>query len=1265
MFASLLRRLLVQDLSKKWSKSRNRYRPLAEILEDRLVPAFLAPTSYATGTNPAGIAVGDFNGDGKSDMAVASQVAAGSVGVMLSNGDGTFAPRVDYSAAAYASDATAADFNGDGRLDLAVAGITGSVAVLFGAGDGTFSPPTNWSVGNGAHSIGVGDFNHDGSLDIATMNSSSASVVFNAGDGTFSSSVQIVLPGNTTNLVVRDFDRDGNLDLATSNTVSTGTVTIIKGHGDSTFDVPASYYAFSAPVSLSVGDFNHDGYDDIAVANSYAASSMSVIMNKGDGTYAPPRTYTIAQTGYEIEVEDFNHDGNDDYAVRGGSLYMVSLGKGDGTFYPTANFSTPSGRFEAGTHGDFNGDGAVDFAYPSSAGVTVVMNADDDFANVAGAVTFHVDAPASSTSGSALPMTVSAVDAAGNVVTGFRGTVYITSNDPGSTSSIAYTFTSADAGVHSFGGTVKLVTQGNQTVTVAAPFLTPVNATVNVTPAVSHFSVIAPATAGAGDTIDVTVTARDPLGNVGVGYSSTIHFTSTDVLAGLPADYTFTQADAGVHTFQVTVKSSGSRLISVSEIGGAINGSASLVVSPGQATSYSLAGSAGAVGVARSIVIAARDAFGNLATNDQSVVHVTSSDAAAALPADVTLVNGTATTTVTLYTVGTQSITATNVADPNIAGTMLSDATPPVASQFVISGFTATTAGEAGSLTITVRDTIGQIASGFVGTVYFSSTDSQATLPTAYTFTAADAGVRTFTATLRTAGTQTISVVDSTGTLHGSQAGVAVSPAPFASFRLSVPLGTDSKGHYLVTAGDNIALSVRAVDAFGNSANGYTGTVKFSSTDPLANLPADYLFTAADAGSHTFNVALKTATPKNVVWNFAVADAANPATLATLTNFEVINAAASQFAINVPSRIDAGVPFTLKVNAYDAFGNSAKNYFGTIHFSNTAGSADLPADYTFTSDDSGDHRFNVTLNVGGTQILTVSDTSNLPLSNSITVTVRGGATSSAPMITGVTPVFGPTVGGTLVIITGTNFISGASVIFGLTSATNVIVNSATQITAVSPAGSGVVDITVVTSAGTSATSAADRFTYRNAPTLVSTTLNGGESQLPPAYANQHSMIRNVQLTFDFPVALTSAAVALGIHANPLVTNPTLPGSITVKNSTGGTRLDKVWFVTFGGSNVSGGSIGNGEYDLTIDPNLVTDEFGQHLAASPATFTFYRLLGDSDGNRTVNNLDIINIRRCFSTTSADPNYAWMFDSDWNGTVNTTDIVNLRRGSNSTI
>lgn len=1001
MFVSWIRKLF-QTPPKNYrrvrrSSSRKRssgFQPALELLEGRLVPTFLAPTSFAVGTSPSGIAVADYNGDGKSDMAIVNSAVAGTVGIMLSNGDGTFQPKVDYAAGASTVDARAGDFNADGKIDLAVVGSSGTVNILLGNGDGTFGAPVTYATGLGSHAIVVGDFNNDGNSDVATMNSGTASVLLGNGDGTFQAHKDALFIGNT-NMIAGDFNHDGNLDLATSNTFSIGTITLLKGHGDGTFDPAMNINANSAPVYLAAGDFNHDGFVDFAVANSYAATSMSVILNNGDGTYAPPTLYPIAETGYEIEVADFNNDGFEDFAVRGASQYQIEYGKGDGTFFQSQNFTTPVGQFEKGSqHGDFNGDGAIDLAYVSSAGVTVVMNANNSVSNLAGAVGFNVTAPASTTSGSALPMTITAVDVAGNPATGFLGTVFITTNDPAVTSTFVYTFTTADAGSHSFTGSVRLVTPGNETVTVASPLMTSSTSTVFVTPAVSKLAISAPTATTAGDTFNVTVTAIDQLGGVGTGYTSTIHFTSSDSQAGLPADYSFTSADAGVHTFTVGLKTAGSKFLSATEVGGTVTGGTFVSVSPAAVSGLSLAGAGGSIGIARPITIVARDSYGNFVTGYTGTVHFTSSDPSAVLPADATLVNGAAMVNVTFMTVGTQTITATDTLDSIITGTMSSNATPPVAKLFTVTGYPATTVGIANTFTVSVQDSIGQIATGYTGTVFFSSSDVQAGLPFGYTFTAADDGIHTFTATLRTAGTQSISARDSTGALFGSQMGISVSPATFAGYQLSVPIPTDSHGHYLMTAGDLISLTVRATDTLGNAVTGYTGTVRFTSTDTQASLPADYTFAAADAGVHTFTVALKTTTPNGVVWSFNVADAANAATLATLTNFEVVNAAASTFAITVPTQITAGTAFSSKLTVTDPYGNGVKNYFGTVHFSTSAALAGLPSDYTFNSFDAGVHDFTLMLNTSGTQTFSVVDTNNPLINASANASVNSAATSS-------------------------------------------------------------------------------------------------------------------------------------------------------------------------------------------------------------------------------------------------------------------------------
>ncbi|MCA9191310.1 MAG: VCBS repeat-containing protein, partial [Planctomycetales bacterium] len=983
MFSSHFRKLLNFHSGSSQSRWRDQKRRklkqlTLESLEDRRLLSFTTPISYPAGSSPAGVDVGDFNSDGRDDIAVANNSLVGSVNILLANADGSFLPAATFPAGANSFDVNTGDFNNDGKADLAVIG--SALEILLGNGDGTFADPLSFPSAVSAHSVNVGDFNNDGNLDVGTTNNNSASLFLGNGDGTFQGRVDIPVAGNNINLVVDDFDRDGNLDMATSNSSSVGTVSVLRGHGDGSFDAPSSYYAFSAPVYLDSGDFNEDGYPDFAVPNSYVATSMSIILNNGDGTFSPPHTYGIGQTGYEIEVADFNNDGHDDYAVRGGSKYMVSHGKGDGTFYPSIEYATPSGRFEAGTHGDFNGDGAVDLAYPSSSGITVVSNDNADYQNLAGAVTFVVSAPATTTSGSVLPMTITVVDANGDVVPDFRGTVYISSSDAAASTAdgyafnpldagIPYAFTATDAGTHTFTGAIRLVTGGPQTVTVSAPNMTAASTSVLVTGQVTHLQVSAPVAADAGQAFAVTVSAIDSVGAVASGYSSTIRFTSTDVQAGLPANYTFTPEDAGVHTFIVTLRTSGAQSVRGVELGGTIGGGTSVNVAPQAAVSLSLAGAAGPIGVSRPYTIVARDQFGNHATSYSGTVGLTSSDAAAIFPGEVTLSGGIATANVTFLTVGSQSLTATDTVNSTITGTVTSDATPPVPAILALEGLAAATAGVSTTITMTVRDTIGQIAVGYTGTVFFSSSDIKAGLPASYTFTAADAGVHTFPVTLKTAGDQSITARDLAGGISGTAVGIQVSASTFASYALTVPNGADSKGHILVTAGETISLTVRAVDSFGNTITDYRGKAQFSSTDANAQIPRDYSFATSDLGVHTFQVALTTSTPADVVWSFSVVDSSDPNTSVTITNFEVMNAAAARFVLDVPSKATAGVAFQFRISVLDAFGNRVKNYFGTVQLGSSVAAQGLPSTYTFTADDAGDHRFDIVMTDTGDQTL--------------------------------------------------------------------------------------------------------------------------------------------------------------------------------------------------------------------------------------------------------------------------------------------------------
>jgi hypothetical protein len=139
-----------------------------------------------------------------------------------------------------------------------------------------------------------------------------------------------------------------------------------------------------------------------------------------------------------------------------------------------------------------------------------------------------------------------------------------------------------------------------------------------------------------------------------------------------------------------------------------------------------------------------------------------------------------------------------------------------------------------------------------MGTIAFGSSDSQAALPTAYTFTAADGGTHTFSMTFKTSGGQTLTVTDTANPAFATYQGdIPISAAAMSGLSLRAPSNAG--------AGIAFTLVVTAVDAFGNTVTGYTGTVHFTGPSGTGNLlPADFTFTAADGGSHAFTISLST-----------------------------------------------------------------------------------------------------------------------------------------------------------------------------------------------------------------------------------------------------------------------------------------------------------------------------------------------------------------------------------------------------------------------
>jgi type II secretory pathway component GspD/PulD (secretin) len=365
-------------------------------------------TTFGTVAKPSSVAVGDFNADGISDLAVASS-SGNQIAVMLGKGDGTFDDPVTYATGTTPSAIVATDLNKDGFLDLVTADSgANSVSILLGKGDGTFADATHVGVGTNPMALAVADFNDDGEPDIAVADADSNDIyILNGkGDGTFTAGTPLAAGTSPRSLVAADFNGDGLVDLAVANytsndlwiflnqgngtllnkqTYSAGTspsaiatgllnsdssldlvvtdagsnsLSIFLGDGTGNFVLTGQFPTGSTPVSVAIGDMNSDGIPDLVTANS-GDNSASLLIGLYDGTFETPINYTVGSGPSDIVVADFNRDGFPDLLVTNytGNDLSILLGYGTTAFHDTSGNSynatggqyytpTPSFNFE-------------------------------------------------------------------------------------------------------------------------------------------------------------------------------------------------------------------------------------------------------------------------------------------------------------------------------------------------------------------------------------------------------------------------------------------------------------------------------------------------------------------------------------------------------------------------------------------------------------------------------------------------------------------------------------------------------------------------------------------------------------------------------------------------------------------------------------------------------------------------------------------------------------------------------------------------------
>jgi hypothetical protein len=384
-------------------------------LEARRTPSvsFAAQQTFAAGISPFAVAIGDFNGDGRPDLATAD-FNGNTASVLLNTAvpqstTPSFSARQSFAGGGEPWAVAVADFNGDGRPDLAIANLADkTVSVLLnttpaGAGTASFAAQQTFAVGTQPLALAVADFNGDGRPDLVAVNyvDDTVSVLLNqtpAGSGTASFAAQktLAVGSNPQAVAVGDFNGDARPDIVVANSFGTVSVllnTTTPGASTASFATQQIFSVGSHSSSVAVAEFNGDGRADLALANN-SDNTVSVLLNttaagSSTASFAPQKTFAVGSGPISVAAGDFDGDGRPDLAVANESDKSVSVllnttppGAGTPAFSSQQTFALGS-VLHAVTAGDISGDGRPDLVAVSATPYTafVLLNASAPFAN--------------------------------------------------------------------------------------------------------------------------------------------------------------------------------------------------------------------------------------------------------------------------------------------------------------------------------------------------------------------------------------------------------------------------------------------------------------------------------------------------------------------------------------------------------------------------------------------------------------------------------------------------------------------------------------------------------------------------------------------------------------------------------------------------------------------------------------------------------------------------------------------------------------------
>ena len=297
---------------------------LLSVVYGQAFGGFSAPVDIKVGNSPNAVVVGDFNSDGKPDLAVVNE-GSKDVRVLLNNGLVGFSLLLSVATPLGFAPLSLAvsDLNGDGRADLVITNpADDQVVTLLGTDTGDFLPPNAYAVGDSPWSVAMGDFNGDGKPDMVVTNyglgnstTGSVSMLMNKGILGFYPATTFYVGATPEGIAVGDFNEDGKLDLAVTNR-SPGNVVVCLNNGVGTFISYTNYPVGYQPSRVAVGDLNNDGKLDLVVSN-YSSHSISRLLNTGGGSFGLATNYStgVSSAPCDVAISDINSDGKLDIVV--------------------------------------------------------------------------------------------------------------------------------------------------------------------------------------------------------------------------------------------------------------------------------------------------------------------------------------------------------------------------------------------------------------------------------------------------------------------------------------------------------------------------------------------------------------------------------------------------------------------------------------------------------------------------------------------------------------------------------------------------------------------------------------------------------------------------------------------------------------------------------------------------------------------------------------------------------------------------------------